>query len=95
MPRMNGTGPMGMGSRTGRAQGRCNGIAQPAETGLRGGGRGCTGGGHQRIQGGDRPRGMGRGRMENLPTQEQTPLEAQLTALQTRMERLESKHESK
>lgn len=91
MPRLNGTGPMGMGPKTGRAQGRCTGAVQPETRNPAvgyGRGRGCGGG--RGMRGGGRSQGMGLGRMGASPTTEQAPLEAQLTALQARLERLEA-----
>ncbi len=96
MPRLNGTGPMGMGAMTGRAQGRCTGSV-PADTmtpgrgcGL-GRGRGMGGGGRQGIPAGGRGLGLRFGRQ----SQESSPLEAQLTALQERLAKLEAERGDK
>lgn len=99
MPRLNGTGPMGMGSMTGRAQGRCTGSVQPGESNPGRGcgrGRGFGGCGSPGFQAGGRLRGMGFRRMGNPdPSQEQETLklqaetlESQLTAIRRRLEEI-------
>lgn len=95
MPRLNGTGPMGMGAMTGRAQGRCTGTPLSEEMNP---GRGCGmgqgrgfGGGRRMIQGA----GRALGRIFRSQDQEPSPLEAQLKALQERLERLEAERGGK
>lgn len=91
MPRLNGTGPMGMGAMTGRAQGRCTGSVQPGEVnpgcgcGM-GRGRGFGGGGSRGFLAGKGPRGMGFRRMGNQdPSQEQETLKLQAKALESQL----------
>ena len=66
MPKKDGTGPQGRGSRTGRGLGRCNPTGQasvlPGQGGM-GSGRGAgRGRGKGTGQGFDRGQGKGRGR---------------------------------
>ncbi len=67
MPRGDGTGPMGQGSKTGRAMGYCSGYGAPGYVnpgrGWFGAGRGGMpwGEGRGRTWGGGRGRGFGRG----------------------------------
>jgi len=94
MPRLNGTGPMGMGAMTGRAQGRCTGTALSEEMPPRGCGMGQgrgSGGGRRGIHTGGRALGMSSGRQG----QESSPLEAQLKALQERLAKLEAERGDK
>ncbi|MDP2875439.1 MAG: DUF5320 domain-containing protein [Holophaga sp.] len=90
MPRLNGTGPMGMGAMTGRAQGRCTGTALSEEMTS---GRSCgmgqgrgSGGGRRGIHAGGRALAM----RSDRQGQESSLLEAQLKALQERLAKLEA-----
>ena len=95
MPRLNGTGPMGMGAMTGRAQGRCTSAEPDNVTPGRGcgmgRGRGYSGG----RQGGGRLRGMGPGRMGTPAGQDQATLASQLTAIRERLGKLEAERNGK
>ena len=95
MPRLNGTGPMGMGAMTGRAQGRCTGAEPGDVTPGRGCGMGQGRGFAGRRQGGGRLCGMGPGRMGNPAGQDQATLASQITAIQERLGKLEAERDDK
>lgn len=80
MPRMDGTGPMGMGAMTGRRQGRCAGSAQAGQE--RGAGLGPgRGPGRCGFQGAGRQRWM----RNQEPVQEKETLTRAVGALESRL----------
>jgi len=98
MPRGDGTGPMGMGSQTGRAAGFCSGNSV---AGCVTAGRGCFGGGRGRgMRMGNRRAGGWTGfearlpfvQMEELSTlkQQETALSGTLEEIKRRIEALEN-----